>query len=60
MRLLLLTLCFSTGLATAEPIGQPPMAMSFRTSHNGGERWPARSGSVEYQTILEWIRGSRQ
>jgi len=36
------------------------MAMSFRTSHNGGERWPARSGSVEYQTILEWIRGSRQ
>ncbi|MCX6603771.1 MAG: hypothetical protein NTV52_09265 [Acidobacteria bacterium] len=32
----------------------------FRTSHNGGERWPARTGSVEYQTILEWIRGSRQ
>ena len=30
----------------------------FRTSHNGGERWRGKTGSVEYQTILEWIRGS--
>jgi hypothetical protein len=32
----------------------------FRTSHNGGERWPERTGSTEYQTILEWIRGARR
>ncbi len=31
----------------------------FRTSHNGGERWPGRTGSPEYQTILEWIRGGQ-
>lgn len=31
----------------------------FRTSHNGGERWPGRTGSAEYQLILEWIRGGR-
>ncbi|MBC7927165.1 MAG: terpene cyclase/mutase family protein [Bryobacteraceae bacterium] len=31
----------------------------FRTSHNGGERWAARLGSSEYQTILEWIRGGK-
>ncbi len=31
----------------------------FGTSHNGGQRWPARTGSAEYQVILEWIRGAR-
>jgi hypothetical protein len=31
----------------------------FRTSHNGGERWPGRVASDEYQVILEWIRGAR-
>ena len=31
----------------------------FRTAHNGGQRWPARTGSSEYQLILEWIRGER-
>jgi len=23
---------------------------AFRTCHNGGDRWPARTGGVEYQT----------
>ncbi|MEO8659008.1 MAG: hypothetical protein ABI693_11085 [Bryobacteraceae bacterium] len=32
----------------------------FRTSHNGGERWPGRLSSAEYQVILEWIRGARE
>lgn len=31
----------------------------FRTAHNGGERWPAKTASSEYQVILEWIRGAR-
>ena len=31
----------------------------FRTSHNGGQRWPDRTGSSEYQVILEWIRGAQ-
>lgn len=31
----------------------------FGTAHNGGERWPARTASAEYQAILAWIRGER-
>jgi len=40
--------------------GVTPDGDVFRTSHHGGERWPARTSSFEYQTILEWICDSRQ
>jgi hypothetical protein len=31
----------------------------YLATHNGGERWQANEASVEYQTMLEWIRGAR-
>jgi hypothetical protein len=27
------------------------------TAHGGGRRWP--KGSVQYETILEWIKGAK-
>ena len=31
----------------------------YLATHNGGERWPGNEKSLEYQTILQWIRGAR-
>ena len=31
----------------------------FLATHNGGERWVGNESSVEYQTILAWIRGAK-
>jgi hypothetical protein len=31
----------------------------FLATHNGGERWKGNESSVEYQTILAWIRGAK-
>jgi hypothetical protein len=31
----------------------------YLATHNGGERWQSNEASVEYQTILEWIRGAK-
>ncbi len=31
----------------------------FLATHNGGERWAGNESSVEYQTILAWIRGAK-
>jgi hypothetical protein len=32
----------------------------YLATHNGGERWAGDESSVEYQTILEWIRGAKK
>lgn len=29
----------------------------FGSSQNGGARWGGKTGSAEYQTTLEWMRG---
>jgi hypothetical protein len=31
----------------------------YLATHNGGQRWHGNESSQQYQTILEWIRGSR-
>lgn len=31
----------------------------FLATHNGGERWVGNESSIEYQTILAWIRGAK-
>ncbi|HLX46225.1 MAG TPA: hypothetical protein VKR43_22420, partial [Bryobacteraceae bacterium] len=31
----------------------------YLATHNGGERWQTNEASVEYQTVLEWIRGAK-
>jgi HEAT repeat protein len=31
----------------------------YLSTHNGGERWSGNEASVEYETILNWIRGAR-
>ncbi len=60
----------SSKVSLADPVASPLLVKPllsgvaadgdiFRSAHNGGERWPARTGSSEYQLILEWIRGAR-
>jgi len=31
----------------------------YLATHNGGQRWPGNESSWQYQTILQWIRGSQ-
>ncbi len=31
----------------------------YLATHNGGQRWKGNESSLQYRTILEWIRGSR-
>jgi HEAT repeat protein len=31
----------------------------YLATHNGGQRWHGNESSVQYQTILEWVRGAR-
>ena len=30
----------------------------YLATHNGGQRWPGNESSLQYQTILDWIRGA--
>ncbi|QNI33962.1 hypothetical protein H7849_08660 [Alloacidobacterium dinghuense] len=32
---------------------------NYLATHNGGQRWHGNESSPQYQTILQWIRGSR-
>ncbi len=34
-------------------------AGDYLATHNGGQRWPGNEQSWQFQTILQWIRGSQ-